>query len=606
MIKITREQISSPAGVFVLYMVISFLVIMGFRFIFPGEPAPLGCFFADWRLSRGILDYIALFPALVMSALVIPFGFKIDMDEAYTRFSPRFLEKLRSAILAAIIATAVYGLLFFIALPLAEESQSNMHFEGELFTMAKSRTELHSAQGEWEEASQFLKVCENIWPQSPEMEQLRIRISIGVETAWSSGIGLGDSRHGTQSTRAANPIMGDQKRAVQDATEALSLSKAALQEKRYYDAHWLATLASQLTKPGSMEAQEAARTASLAWNAVSSLEPSAQENRIYALYRLKRDGYEAMVSEEWIRAYYIFRELAEQTPDDPDVAKFLALSEQGTAGVAFFIDEIEAGIGENLTGAVFSLPLVPTAQTAGGSSRDGTPGGRVVLRTNSLSTFRDYSYAIGVELAAFDGNNRPLYEMEAAYAKFIPMSVRGKPRLVILLRTLDRYNENVRWEPVWTGPGYSDLGDAQIALDTTYEHFLRLSKARRRVDSLNMADLMAMSRDFGNYGYIPQVFQMEIIRRISEPVLLLPLTILSIIIGWRFRAKARPKYLGIPMLAIIPLVLNGVVHLARAISRVLELWLLLSLGFSMAITLFIVVSLIFFILTLIFLASQHG
>jgi hypothetical protein len=228
------------------------------------------------------------------------------------------------------------------------------------------------------------------------------------------------------------------------------------------------------------------------------------------------------------------------------------------------------------------------------------------MRAKSLMTFPDFSYAIDLELAAFDGNNRPLYEAEASYAKIIPMTVRGKPRLVILLRALDRYDEQIRWEPVWTGSGYSDLGDAQIALDTTYEHFLRLSKARRRVDSLYLADLFAMSRDFGNYGYIPQVFQAEIIRRITESALLLPLTIFSIIIGWRFRAKTRPRFLGIPMLVIIPLIFSGVMLFLRAALGIVEPWMLLSLGFSLAIAVFIIGALFFFILSLILLAAQHG
>jgi hypothetical protein len=304
-----------------------------------------------------------------------------------------------------------------------------------------------------------------------------------------------------------------------------------------------------------------------------------------------------MVSDDWIRAYYIFRELSELIPKDPDVINFLAMSARGTAGLAFFADELTAGIGENLTGAVFSIPLV---------SSGSIPGGRVVMQTDSLITYPDYSYAIGLELAAFDGNNRPLFTVKTRYAKLIPMTVRDKPRLVILLRALDRDDERIRWEPVWDGPGRADLGEAQIALDTTYEHFLRLSKARRRVDSLFFTDLLAMSRDSGSHGYIPQVFQAEIIRRVAEPVILLPLTILAIVIGWRFRAKARPRYLGFPMLLLIPLVFHGGMQLIRSLTGILGLWLLLSLGFSPAIAIFIAGALLFFILSLIVLASQHG
>jgi hypothetical protein len=585
--------LETHAGIFIAYMMIAFVVILAFRFIFPGETAPLENFFLPWRLTRGMVDFIGLFPALVMSALVIPFGFKIDDGADFGRFSPLFILKIQGSILTAIIASACYGLLSFAALPVAQEAQSNMRQKGELFKMARQRAELHAAQNEWQEAYRFFNICENIWFLSPPMERLRLRLgaeNVGVAAGRRSPAGVRDLSAGTGDATA-------QRRAVQDAREALDLARTALAEERYYDAHWLATLASRLTPSGSMEAQEAVRAASLAWNAVSSLEPGIRETRSYGIFHLKRQGYEAMVANEWIRAYYIFRELSEQTPEDPDVAKFLALSQQGAAGVAFFVDELEGNIGQNLINPVFSIPLVPSARI---------PGGRVVMRSESLLIYPDYSYAIGLELLAFDGNNTPLYEAQARYAKLVPMTVQGKTRLVILLQALDRYDETVRWEPVWDGPSPPGPEDAPIALGSTYEDFLRLSQARRSVDSLLLGDLLAMGRDFGNYGYIPQVFQAEIIRRISAPMTLLPLSILAIIIGWRFRAQTKPRFLGFPMLALIPLVLNGGIQLVRGAFSILGLGLLLYLGFSPAIGIIIGGSLVFFILMLISLAAQHG
>ncbi|GHV75323.1 hypothetical protein AGMMS49942_01440 [Spirochaetia bacterium] len=598
-----RERVlGNTPVIFTLYLLGSFLVLVIYRLIFPGEVVPLECFSLSWRLVMGVLGFIRLFPALAASSLVIPFGFNANGEEIFARFSPRFIEKIQGTILAAIIASAVYGLLFFIALPLAEEQQSDMRYKGELFNMARDRATIDASKSNWQEAFYYLTVCENIWPESPVMDQLRVRITIGIESVRYSGNSTETVIGG--SNRPARSGSGAQRQAVRDAAEALNMAKTALSEERYYDAHWQATLASKLADPGSFEAQEAARIASDAWNKVSSLEPNNRATENYSLYHLKRQGYEAMAaakasskaSDDWIRAYYIFRELSEKTPNDPDVAKFLSESKQGIAGLAFFRDELSAGIGETLTGAVFSIPLVPGF----------APGGRVVMRAGSLISYPDYSYAIGLELAAFDGNNRPLYEVKAPYVKFIPMTVQGTPRLVILLRALDRNDRNIHWEPVWEGPGRSDLGEAQIALDTTYENFLRLSKARRQVGSLFFTDLLAMSRDFGNYGYIPQVFQAEIIRRIAEPVMLLPMTILAIVIGWRFRAKKAPRYLGFPMLLIIPLVFNGVTHLIRSLTGVLGLWLLLSLGFSSAIAMFVAGSVLFFILSLIILASQRG
>ncbi|MDR0598173.1 MAG: hypothetical protein LBG14_06675 [Treponema sp.] len=598
------DFLRTNTGIFAAYMAVSFIVILAFRFVFPGEDAPLENFFLPWRFARGIADFIGLFPALVMSALVIPFGFTIDDDAGFARFSPLFILKIQGSILAAIIASACYGLLFFAVLPMAQEAQSAMLHKGELFRMAKQRAELHAAQREWEEARRFLNICENIWYLSPPMERLRQSILIGAESIPGDRQPGGGAR---ESAAWANGS-GAQRKPVRDAREALSLARAALAEERSYDAHWLASLALRLAREGSMEAREAVRVASLAWNAVSSLEPGIREARSYSLYQLKRQGYEAMIAREWIRSYYIFRELSEQTPDDPDVANFLAMSREGAAGVAFFIDELEGTIGQNLTNPVFSIPLAPSARTLGESALSGESsfGGRAVLRAESLLTYPDYSYAIGLDLIAFDGNNAPLYEARAQYAKFVPMTVRGKDRLVILLRALDRYDETVRWEPVWEGPGRPDLGDAQIALDASYEHFLRLSKTRLRADGLFWGDLLTMGRDSGNYGYLPQVFQAEIIRRVAQPMVLLPLSILAILIGWRFRAAAKPRFLGLPMLGIIPLVFDGAAQFIYELSGLLGLALLLSLGYSPTLGFFVGGSLILFILSLILLAAQHG
>jgi hypothetical protein len=603
LISATGKFFGTNTGMFVAYLAVSFVVVLVFRFVFPGENAPLENFFLPWRLARGMADFIDLFPALVMSALVIPFGFAKDDDADFTRFSLRFILKIQGPILAAIIASACYGLLFFAALPVAQEAQSTLRHKGELFRIARQRAELHARQKEWQEAERFLNICENIWILSPSMERLRREIAIGVESIPRSGQ-LGGGR---ESAAWANDALTAQRRALQDAPETLNLARVAFAEERYYDAHWLATLASRLAPEGSMEAQEAARAASLAWNAVSSLEPGIRETQSYDVYHRKRQGYEAMLANEWIRAYYIFMELSEQTPDDPDLAKFLDMSRQGASSVAFFVDEVGADIGQNLTNAVFSIPLTPSARTLGSALSGGTSfGGRAVLRTESLLIHPDYSYAINLELLAFDGNNVPLYEVQARYAKFVPMTIQGKDRLVILLRTLDRYDETLRWEPVWEGPGRPNLGDAQIALDVAYEQFLLLARIRHREDSLSWGELLSLAEDSGNYGYIPQLFQGEILRRISKPMILLPLAIFAIIIGWRFRAVTKPKFLGIPMLGIIPLVFSGAAQLVQELIGALELALLLFLGYAPTIGVLIGGSLILFILSLILLAAQHG
>ncbi|MDR0877190.1 MAG: hypothetical protein LBN21_03990 [Treponema sp.] len=595
--KINKETIFSPPGIFIIYMILAGLIIMGFRFIFPGETAPIPLFSRNWRLIRGLLDVLTLFPALAMSALVIPFGQPSDLEEEYARFSPQFFQRVKGPIITSICAAAVYGLLFFLVLPVVRDSEENMRYQGNLYRLAKEQTQSHSKAGEWLEAAQFSAICERIWENSPEMEKIKTEISIQLETyRFEEEAALAASRTEAVETRRADvsALPGQGQPLV--AIDALTMGEAALQEERPFDAHWLATLAGRLAKEGSPEAASAARLAGRAWNAIESVSPNSRENELFSIFRLKRSGYEAMVSGDWILAFYIFQELSELTPNDPDAAHFLAASEKGTKEAAFFIEEMELSLGEILTGAVFSLPV-------------GT--GRGVLRFTSLSTFSDYSYGIGLEYLTFDGSGRLLSRLEAPYAKILPITLDGENRVLILMRALDRNDRNRRWEPVVTGTGQNNsrtgnAGGAQLMLNLKYNDFLLLTRVRRGLENLQMSELMSASQNLKRAGYIPEVFEAEILNRLSFPLFFLPMAILSIIIGWRFRAKKRPRYIFIPMLPILPLVFNGLTLLYRNLLNTLGIWAVISLGFSLALVVFIVGIAVFFILSLIFLAAQRG
>jgi hypothetical protein len=590
--------VSSPGGIFIIYLLVSSLAILGFRLVFPPETAPLQSFSFHWRLIEGVLDIIGLFPALALSALVIPVGLRNAGAEKFTPFSPRFLEKLKGSIITAICAVGIYGLLFFLVLPLAENYRTTMRFESYLFRLAKARALDHMAEGEWPEAAQFIAICERIWPDSPETAYIRTETAINMEELRiSQAEAWAQERYDLKEEQG--PVyrgIPGQREAV-NATEALVMADNAMGEERYYDAHWLATLAERLARRGSPEAAAAVRLASQAWNAISSLEPNSREMLSYRLYRLKREGYEAMIAEDWIRAYYVFKDLYGQIPDDPDVVHFLELCEQGITQVAFFTDEMELTLGEILTGAVFSLP-VRSAETG--------RNGRMVLRVDSLSTFLDYSYGMGIEILAFSDGGQLLYHVEAPYAKFIPMNLGTEPRLILMMRALDREDSRIRWEPVWSGPERSPIGDSQIMLDLVYEDFLLLTKAEGGPEKLLIGDLFAAGKKLGAYGYVPQVFQAEIIYRIADAAFFLPMTILSIIVGWRYRAKRRPRYMSFLMLAILPLVFNGLVHLYRSFLNTLGIWLVISFGFSQALFIFGAGILLLFILTLVALAAQQG
>jgi hypothetical protein len=538
-----------------------------------------------------------------MSAMVIPFGLLDTGGGRFPSFSPKFLDALKGPIITAISAAAVYGILCFLVYPVVWDREADMRFQGRLYSESQVRARSQAAAGDWIDASRFLGVCERIWPNSPDLEDLRSAVSVemdeyrferpeGPPSTADQGTGAGGREPGVW-----EPV---------DATEALAQAEIAFQEERYYDSHWLATLAGRLTREGSAETAQAARAASRAWNAIASLEPNSRETQALRLFRLKNSGYEAMVAQDWIRGYYLFKELADLTPRDPDAINFLNECERGLGEIAFFIDEFEMTLGEILSGAVFSVPRRTSA---------GTPHGRMILKVRSLAASPDYSYGIGVELLVFNEEGELENRFEAQYAKILPRTLGGRKRVLLLLRALDRENKDLRWEPVWAGPGQPgsiryeggglNLGDTQVMLDLPYEDFLLSSHVRRGVDNFFIGELFTAEKTLGAYGYVSQVFAAEILSRFADPVYFLALLILTLVIGWRYRAVRRPRYLGIPMLFILPLVFDWVIRVYRSAMNILGIRLILSLSFIPAMIVLFAGAIFFFILFLVTLAYQH-
>ena len=590
-----RDTIKSPWVIFIIYMLVSFLLVMCFRFIFPGSVEPLPVFVREWRLLLGLLDYFNLFPALAFSALVIPFGitsYENLVKKSGAKFSPEHFKRLTAPVSVAIFAAIIYGLIFFLALPTVKNSKENMIFQRELYNLARERALFYSRAGQWLEASQFLDIADRVWPGSPGLATLRADIDAHFDEyryyerlariQARQALAAGGNWHGAALASLPGQIQPP------DVTAAIAMGETAFEEGRYFDAHWLATLGERLAIPGSPEAATSVRLASRAWNEIISLAPSRQDQRRFALFEMKRSGYLAMVSGDWIQAFYIFSELITLTPDDRDVINFLAASQRGIEELAFFIDEMPFALGKILTGAVFSLP--------------GPAGSREVLRFSGLSLLPDVAYGVGFEYIRFDVHSSPLVSLYAPYVKLLPFNVDGRQQVMVQMRALDRFDESRYWGPQWF---IGHETNPRLILDISYEDFVLLSSVRYGLSNLQVNELLAVSRILdGNAGYVPEVFQAEILNRFGA-MFFLPMAIFVIMLGWRFRPKGKQRYFFVLLFPVLPVVFYWVVLLYRFILNNLGILLTISVGFTAAAVVFAILFCASFLGSLIMLAAQR-
>jgi len=586
---INADKLRTPHFLFIIYTLVCALLIMVFRFILPGSESPLPIYLFNWRLLRGALDLFDMLPAVFFSALVIPFGMA-SFEEKYQSFSDIFFKRLLVSVITAICAAVVYGVIFFLALPMLKNYEENLRFSGELYQLAKKNAYERRDSGLWQEASQFLAICDNIWYESPELKDIKYEVDLNIVRLQSEeNRERSDARARLTVTREwqnadTSPLTGN---PVNSPQEALAMYNTAFREERFFDAHWLAIIAGRLAIDGSPEQATAARLAGDAWNKISSQAPNNREQHLLGLYEKKLSGYQAMNTGDWIRAFYIFQDLLSLTPDDPDAKNFLAKSEQGASEYAFFLDEMEL-MGEILTGAVFSLP-------------SGT--GRSAMRFFSFTSSDDVAYARDFEYMEFDINSKLIASVSAPYAKLLPFNKDDKMQVLVLTQALDRFNEKNRYDGQWL-VGRKTAGG--IILDVSYEDLLLLSNVRHGLSNLQIDELFEASRKVENLGYVSQIFQAEILNRLGSALFFLPMAIFVIILGWRYRAKKKPRYLFVLLLPILPIVFHGFVFMYRSVINICGIWLVLSFGFTIALIVLIASLGVLLFLSLIILAAQHS
>jgi len=590
------EKLRTPPFIFFFYTAAAVVLILIFRFIFPGVESPLPIYSRNWRFLQGLLEIFNLFPAIALSALVIPFGLA-SYEENYQSFSDMFFKRLLSSIVTAICAAVIYCIVFFLALPMAKNYEDNLRYSGGLYKLAKLNLQKNIDEGDWVGASQFTAICDRIWYNSPELDSYRDAIAINLnahisgedEERFLAREALSREWGGSRRETSGSDIVSlSEDQVPLSASQAISMSRTAFDEMRYFDAHWLANLGTRLAIRGSEEAANASRLASEAWNIIASQAPNMIERRLLELYNLKLSGYQAMESGEWIRAFYIFQELLSYTPDDPDAKNFLAVSEQNARKTAFFIDEMELSLGEILNGAIFSLP---------------SENGRAVLRFGNLTASADVAYGIGFDYMELDQFMNPKKSVASRYAKLVPITIGEKPQVLVLTHALDRLNRDNSYEGEWH-LGSSVTG--AVFLDISYEDFILITSVRHGLVNLKVNELFEASKKLDSAGYVYQIFQAEILNRLGSALFFLPMAIIVIVIAWRYRAQSKPRYLFALLLPILPIVFHGFVYLYRSVFNTMGIWLVLSLGFTAALVVYIITLAVALFISLIVLAAQHG
>ncbi len=606
----------SPPVLLLLYSLVALGGTLAYHYFFSPHGHIIQPLLHSYVFFSSLAKFIRYFPAVALSVLVLWHSLRVQGNNEGQRFSLRFMENMRQPLITALLSAILYAVLSVFLGPIAENRMELAEVKSAMYFNSYGRLQQAEKNRDYAMAISHMDVCLRVWPENNELLQQQEMLNSLLEEA--------KNKDRSSFTAAQNGMKTDPFDSKPlDLLAALQKSQDAYSRRDFFTSHYYASIAQHLASDQSPEYREALRLQSEAWNEIAQLEadldnPRDEASRIkYDVQRKKMEGYTAFMGEDFQRAYYIFSDLIINNSNDADIQRYFNLSRNSLQSIAFFKDEPVSLLGEPHTNVLLSIP-------AGNGSRD-------VLRMERLRIFSDASYAENFELLRVDSFGVVSFSVAGERVKLLPLGQRGlgeyiergldtgKPdkkmkrkgagveqSISVLFVALDRQDPTDKTEANWRVGAPEDGIYSRILLSLGYDDFINLVRVRRGVESLGFAQLFDLQQNLGEHGYRPEVFLLNFLIRISEPFTFLGLAIFALVLGWRLRAHERPGFLVLPVIAVLPFVVELLVRAMRSIQILIIGLFALSLPPALAIGMVVVAETFFVALCIIVLAGQRS
>lgn len=512
------------------YLFVHFLLglIASFAYVFfmPIKETVLPVSLFSWKIRESILLFIFYFPFIYTSALI--FAYPI----IFGKFGPAKMQRRSSAMIRFIQHFFIFSLAvlsFYVVLaeavkPILMEYQSRSVYQAlthkEYTKLAKEAYD----RNDYSQAEDHIDRALSIWPQSEDAMKLNEMIKIAGEKL---------SLDKTDSVLRKN--ISEEDNISMTAEAALKRAEMAALAFDFYTAHYYAKLAMQTFQDGNPLKIDAENLAVRAWAEVEKGLASYKDAPSIALYKSKKAAYETLQRGDYIKAYYSFLQIDSSmrasNPDkkDPEVERFLNLSRVELEKNVFFTDELK-----NIPNFIMRGDI---SFTVGEHSHE-----CAVIKIHGIShgssTLRNEIYLMNVLYTRLGISNAEKWSIIIPYAKLIEVvDDEGKNRLMLQICSVDRYSEEKNVYPKVLSGELPRENAHNILLPMTMTDFILIEKSISGPSAMKISDLYYFSLIAEKYGLKKEAYLSEVLYRLTEPLLLLIVSLLVLILAWRFRVS---------------------------------------------------------------------
>lgn len=520
-----------------------------------------------WIFEEALRLLIEHFPVISVSGILLAFS-TFPSEQAKVLEGTGVISASTSrTIILFLLFTLVYSVLSIGLLPTLYEGRHDRLYQSSLarsyLQQAEAAEELENMEQAYSLYRDYLRIDSDNRAVKDKVNYLEGQVSLQA------------AQEKQRSTRQdpQDAIWHDEYRDM-STVELVDKGRAALNNNDPFTAHYVALIAQRLAQREDQTGEDAKRLAARAWEAIGALEPSREEREAREVYNQKLSGYEALTRQQPIKAYYIFKELREQHPGDPDIKEYYRRSRQQAQQVSYFTDEAERFRTNPGTRKIVYMDE-----------------NRTLVFIEKLVMENGNRWAYDIELMQLDDTaaGEVIEHMSAPYGK-----LSGE---TLILKGIDRDREGRGIEPQIYVSQEDDPLRTVLNITPSAPQLMRLSREQEFLNRLTLPDLLALQPVVTQFGYPSQQFEILTLQRLLEPFLFLIFATFAVAFGWHTRIFKR----GFPWLVLIvapllPFVIDQIVVLYEYLHNLLLTAVVLNYGFvSGAVSLLILEALLLFL-----------
>ncbi|NLK46124.1 MAG: hypothetical protein GX297_05650 [Treponema sp.] len=597
---------------FIVYFSISFLLVCAYVFIKGSPPEILPVFETRYKFNTAFFYYFSIFSALEISGFMVSFSwtFAKEMKDKQATKNNRVKNKHEMLrFLRSVFAMMIFCLVLSVAAtevlrPLMKSNQAAIINASKDFKDFSERAKKHLALGENFEAEVYARQALRIDPSSKEVNDIFLKAEFDRSHAEAFSLRSGS---------LPPPLKDNEIETNIPVAELIERARKAYNSASFFDAHYYAMLAQNAYNENDIYLDEAKNIAAKAWEKLQVAD-SSLGGTSEAIYALKRSGYAAIISQDYLQAYYIFRELlaASDSTIDPDINRYLSIAEYNLRKQCFFLDEIyDLQPFESVRNVHFSI-----------TRQDGT---LLIVGIKGITVIEDsgkyIQYLRGLHIISYDKEKNVEENFYVPYAKLIPENAekigpvyervvkdqKQKTVPYLITNCVHRDDRDVKINPeFYAGKTQERENRNAYALPMPFKDFLQITDAAQGTETMSLISLAGFCSKAKKYGFSFEAYFHALATRLAQPFMFIFMALAAAIVAWQFKISKNQFVhfwwlFSVPFFAVIAYFL---LDFCRYVVDLLLMALIGSFGFVAVILCLAIYILLFIVLSLGFVSMK--